>query len=274
VLSERAGVGCADVLVKEGDMVPFGRHALKVLETPGHTSSCISFLTDDESMVFTGDALLVRGCGRTDFQEGDAHALYRSVHGKLFPLPAATTVFPAHDYKGQTATTIDEEKRLNPRLGGGRTEAEFVDIMKGLKLAYPKKIDVALPRNLRCGTAVQAADPQLQSGWYPIVGPSGVPEVTAGWIVEHRNEVRIIDVREPQEFTGELGHIDGAELVPLDQLSSATGYDDPRPTVAVCRSGGRSAKAVQLLHDRSFARVASLKGGMTAWNAAGLPVRR
>jgi sulfur dioxygenase len=155
VLSERAGVGCADLTVKEGDVVRFGRYALEVRETPGHTNGCLTFVLGDHSMAFTGDALLIRGSGRTDFQQGDARALYHSVHEKIFSLPDACLLYPAHDYKGRTVTSVGEEKRHNPRLGGGRTEAAFVEIMSHLSLAYPKKIDIALPANLRCGVARQ-----------------------------------------------------------------------------------------------------------------------
>ena len=142
---------CANRLVAEGDTVSFGKHALRAIATPGHTGGCVSYLVNDAERVFTGDALLVRGCGRTDFQQGDARTLYRSVTGKLFALPDETLVCPAHDYKGRTASTIGEERRWNPRLGGGRTEDEFVEIMAALALPYPRKMDVALPANLECG---------------------------------------------------------------------------------------------------------------------------
>lgn len=151
VLSERAGTGCADVLVKQGDRVPFGRYTLEVRETPGHTSGCVTYVTDDRAMAFTGDALLIRGCGRTDFQQGDARALYRSVHEQVFTLPDATMVYPGHDYKGRTASTVAEEKRWNPRLNTGRSVEDFVETMATLQLAYPTKIDIALPANLHCG---------------------------------------------------------------------------------------------------------------------------
>lgn len=156
VLSHRAGVGCADISAKDGDQIPFGRYHLEVRETPGHTNGCLTYVTSDRAMVFSGDALLIRGSGRTDFQQGDARALYRSVHEKIFSLPASTLIYPGHDYKGRTVSSVDEEKRLNPRLGGGRTEEEFVEIMRRLELAYPKKIDVALPANLKCGVAASA----------------------------------------------------------------------------------------------------------------------
>ncbi len=151
VVSAKAGVTCADRLVREGDQVRFGSRALEVLETPGHTAGCLSYVTDDRSRVFTGDALLIRGSGRTDFQQGDSRQLYRSIHSKIFTLPDATLVFPGHDYKGRTVSSVGEEKRLNPRLGGGRSEAEFAVIMAELDLPYPRKLDLALPANLACG---------------------------------------------------------------------------------------------------------------------------
>ena len=151
VVSVRSGVGCADLLVGDGDAIRFGSLGVEVLETPGHTAGCISYLTLDGAMVFTGDALLIRGCGRTDFQDGDPDALYRSVHDKLFTLPGATLIYPGHDYKGRTASSIDEERRCNPRLGGGRTPAEFAATMRALALPHPRFMAVAVPRNLRCG---------------------------------------------------------------------------------------------------------------------------
>ncbi len=264
VLSERAGVGCADVLVKDGDVVRFGGHGVVVRETPGHTSGCVTYVTTDQAMAFTGDAVLIRGCGRTDFQQGDAHALYRSVHDKVFSLPDTTLIFPAHDYQGRTVTTVGEERRLNPRLGGGKREDEFVAIMANLKLAYPKQIDVALPRNAQCGAT-----------WAPIeVNVAGVPEVAPEWLVAHP-EVRVIDVREPSELGGELGHIERAERIPLALLPGPLA-DEARdqPLVIVCRSGGRSAQATSGLLGLGFSRVASLRDGMIGWNQRRYPVSR
>jgi glyoxylase-like metal-dependent hydrolase (beta-lactamase superfamily II) len=156
VISERAGVGCADLRVEDGDVIRFGGCGVRVLETPGHTTGCLSYAALDRAMVFTGDALLIRGCGRTDFQGGDPEQLYRSIHDKLFALPGTTLVYPGHDYKGRTASSIDEERRCNPRLGGGRTCAEFTAIMRALTLARPRFMNVALPRNVRCGMAADA----------------------------------------------------------------------------------------------------------------------
>jgi rhodanese-related sulfurtransferase len=227
-------------------------------------------------MAFTGDALLVRGCGRTDFQGGDAHQLYRSVHDKLFTLPAATLIYPAHDYKGRTATSVDEERRLNPRLGAARTEAEFVACMRELALAYPKHMDVALPRNARCGMAIVTGEPAPDRRWAPVeTSASGVPEVAPEWVAAHGRDVRLLDVRERDELTGELGHIAGIELVPLGTLPGPleTAPRD-RPIVFVCRSGGRSGKAALLAGALGFERVASMRGGMIAWNERRYPVAR
>lgn len=148
-VSQGAQVDCADLTLKEGSEIKFGRHALRVLETPGHTDSCVSFLCEDR--VFTGDALLIRGNGRTDFQQGSSDRLYESVHGKLFKLPPKTKVYPAHDYKGQTSSTIEMEMKYNPRIGVQKSKEEFIETMKNLKLDLPKKIHEAVPANMTCG---------------------------------------------------------------------------------------------------------------------------
>jgi glyoxylase-like metal-dependent hydrolase (beta-lactamase superfamily II) len=146
-----AGVHDADLALQDGDTVRFGREALEVRATPGHTNGCVTYVHHAASMAFTGDALLVRGCGRTDFQEGDARMLFRSVRERIFSLPDATLLYPAHDYAGRTVTTVGEEKRFSPRLASSISEPQFVALMAALKLAYPKRIDVAVPANLQCG---------------------------------------------------------------------------------------------------------------------------
>lgn len=279
VLSERAGVGCADVYVKEGDRVAFGRYELEVRETPGHTAGCVTYVTGDHAMAFTGDALLIRGSGRTDFQQGSAPALYRSVHEKIFSLPDACLLYPGHDYKGRTVTSVAEEKKHNPRLGGARTEADFVAIMSELDLAYPKKIDVALPANLYCGVpkgVLASGEREAVPTWAPVeVSAGGIPEVAPEWVAAERGAARVIDVREPSELRGELGHIPGVELVPLAQVErAAAGWDREAPLVFVCRSGGRSGKAAVQLAAMGFTRVASMRGGMSAWNERRLPIER
>lgn len=156
VMSVHAGAGCADRLVTTGETVDFGSCSLEVRLTPGHTDGCVSLVDHAGGRVFTGDTLLIRGCGRTDFQQGDARTLYASVHEQLFSLPDATTLYPGHDYKGCTSSSIGEEKEHNPRLGGDKSVQEFVGIMADLQLAPPRKLDVAVPANLGCGVAVQA----------------------------------------------------------------------------------------------------------------------
>jgi sulfur dioxygenase len=146
------GAPCVDVRVGHGDVVPVGGLSLDVLETPGHTDDGVTYRIGDQ--IFTGDTLLVRGCGRTDFQNGDAGMLYDSITGVLFALPDDTTVWPGHDYKGQTRTTIGEEKRHNPRVAG-RSRDEFIAIMAGLHLPPPRKLDLAVTANRACGRIEQ-----------------------------------------------------------------------------------------------------------------------
>ena len=149
VVHRLGGADCADMLVDDGDRLTVGSLELEVRHTPGHTQGCASYVMADR--VFTGDSLFIGGCGRTDFQQGDAGSLYDSIHAKLFTLPPETVVFPGHDYQGRSHSTIGVELAGNPRLGGGKSRAEFIAIMDGLNLAHPKYIDVALPANQACG---------------------------------------------------------------------------------------------------------------------------
>ena len=141
----------ADRALGEGDNIEFGSRFLEVRATPGHTAGCLTYVLDDRTVAFTGDCLLIRGCGRTDFQGGSSAQLYRSIREKIFTLPDACLLYPGHDYRGLTVTSVREEKLYNPRLGLPKTEAEFAHCMANLNLAYPKKIDVAVPANLSCG---------------------------------------------------------------------------------------------------------------------------
>ena len=148
-----AQVTGADRALVHGDVVNVGSLALEVRATPGHTSGCLTYVLrrPPRTLVFTGDALLIRGCGRTDFQQGDAATLYRSVHQQIFTLPDDAEVFPGHDYRGHLSSTVGEEKAHNLRLGAGRDQASFEALMDNLGLAYPKRIDEAVPANLQCG---------------------------------------------------------------------------------------------------------------------------
>ena len=149
VLSALAGADCADLQMSDGDFLVLGDDVIRVLATPGHTPESLSFRWHDR--VFTGDALLIGGCGRTDFQGGDAGTLYDSITEKLFVLPEETLVYPGHDYQGRRVSCIAEEKQLNPRLAG-KSRQEFIEIMHNLDLPKPRLIDVAVPANRLCGT--------------------------------------------------------------------------------------------------------------------------
>lgn len=148
VISRLSGAQ-ADVHIEEGDSIRFGNFALETRASPGHTPGCVTFVLDDQSMAFTGDALLIRGCGRTDFQQGCARTLYHSVHEKIFTLPGNCLIYPAHDYHGLTVSTVEEERTLNPRLT--LTCEEFIKVMDNLNLPKPQQIDFAVPANMRCG---------------------------------------------------------------------------------------------------------------------------
>ncbi len=276
VVSRRAGVDGADLLVDEGDEVRFGAHRLRVHATPGHTNGCITFVTEDEAMAFTGDALMIRAAGRTDFQQGDARTLYRSVHERIFSLPKSCAVYPAHDYKGRSSSSVGEERAHNPRLGGARSEDDFVGYMNNLGLPHPNQIDVAVPANLRAGKPVDSQTPPSpeRASWAPTVRTyAGVLEIEPDWVAERLPELTLLDVREPSEFTGELGHIKRAQLIPLGELRARMAeLDKSAPTVVICRSGGRSAQASIILEGAGFSKVANLAGGMIRWRALELPV--
>ena len=150
-MSRHAGAECADRLLEDGDILRVGSIALEVRETPGHTNTCVTYVLSDQSMAFTGDTIFIRGCGRTDFQKGSSATLYHSVHNHIFTLPEHCRLYPGHDYKGRTVTTVGEEMAHNPRLGGGKTLAEFEAIMDSLNLSLPQRIEEAVPANLSCG---------------------------------------------------------------------------------------------------------------------------
>ena len=262
-----------DVAAEDGQQIAFGRHRITCLATPGHTDGCMSFHVPELGAVFTGDALFVRGCGRTDFQQGSAHTLYASVHGQIFTLPDDTRVYPGHDYTGHTVSTVGEERAHNPRLGGGRTVEQFVEIMGQLKLAPPQKLAEAVPANQRCGLPMEGPLVDPGPGWSVVRSREGVPEVNTSWVADRTGQFRLVDVREPAEFGAELGHIPDAELVPLQSLARAAGSWDPaQPVVAVCRSGARSGTAAALLESMGFQFVASMAGGMILWNDESRPV--
>lgn len=274
-VSGNAGASDMDRALADRDEIRFGGRHLEARATPGHTNGCMTYVLDDQSMAFTGDALLIRSAGRTDFQEGDPHTLYRSITQRIFTLPDACLIYPAHDYRGLTCSSVGEEKRCNPRIGAEHSEGDFVGYMDNLGLPHPRQIEVAVPANLRCGH-IEAAENAQRATWAPLrYTHAGFDEIDPDWVAEYIPDLQVVDVREPQEYTGELGHIPGARLVPLGQLAGTVDtLDRSRPTVAVCRSGARSARAVAILEKAGFERVANLAGGMLSWNGHGLPVSR
>ncbi|MGH7066038.1 MAG: MBL fold metallo-hydrolase, partial [Stellaceae bacterium] len=261
-LSAESGAADADRYLVEDDVVAFGSRNLVVRKTPGHTNGCLTYVLDDRSMAFTGDCLMVRGSGRTDFQQGDPHAMYRSVHQQIFTLPEDCLLYPAHDYRGLTVTSVREERRYNPRLGGETGEGDFAGYMKNLRLAHPKKLDVAVPANLNCGRPQTAIDIAAEPEWAPLrYSFAGIWEIDPHGLEEHARGVQILDVREPDEFTGPLGHIKGAILIPLGALAERAGeLPKDRPIVAVCRAGSRSAQAISILKQAGITDIANLAG--------------
>ena len=261
VMGENAKVDVVSMRVSEGDKITIEGVALDVMYTPGHTDNSYSFLTHDR--VFTGDTLLIRGTGRTDFQNGSARAQYESLFGKLLKLPEETLVFPAHDYKGDMVSTIGEEKRHNPRLQVKSVD-EYVDLMSKLNLPNPKMMDVAVPANLRQGLA---QDDVARKGWaltaVEAIALIGVPSVT------------LVDLREQSE-RDKHGTIPGSLHAPypdladnirrggvLHELASATG----KRIVFYCAFGERSAMAVQAAQDAGIA-ACHIHGGIAAWREA------
>ena len=276
MVAAASGAAGADRYLAQDDVVAFGGRRLLVRATPGHTNGCLTYVLDDRSMAFTGDCLLIRGAGRTDFQQGDIAAMYRSIHEQIFTLPEDCLLYPAHDYRGLTVTSVAEERHFNPRIGGEISLGDFTGYMKNLGLAHPKLMDIAVPANLRCG------QPQGEAATEPLADPdwahlrysfAGVWEIEPHGLEEHHGAVQILDVREPDEFTGPLGHIKDAVLIPLGELAGRTGELKPDcPVVAVCRAGGRSAQATVILQKAGFREVANLTGGMLRWRAEGHPV--
>jgi len=254
--------------VCDGDTLALGTLTLRFLDTPGHTPDGISIHVGDA--VFTGDTLLIRGTGRADFFGGDAGLQYDSIVGKLFTLPEQTVVLPAHDYRGNTASTIGEERRLNPRLAG-QTRDSYVALMANLQLPLPDRIQEVLQPNQTALDDDTLSFPTLAQ----LNEVRQIPARTLNDLLAQKAAPLVIDVREDSEFRGQLGHLPGANLIPLRMLASrapelAVGKE--APIVVVCRSGVRSTTAAAILTGLGFEDVSNLKGGMLAWQDSGLPV--
>jgi len=274
VLSRRYAVKEVDVAVDHGDVLAFGNCSLTVRATPGHTNGCVTYVTTRQDKAFTGDCLMIRGAGRTDFQGGNVHEMWRSIREQIFSLPDDCLIYPGHDYAGRTVSTVGEEKRFNPRIGGDAREEDFVGYMENLGLAHPKLIDIAVPANLKSGRPDNDAMPQ-EITWGPVtVTFAGIPEIRPDWVARHLDELFVVDVRSAGEFEGDLGHLDGAHLIPLNELRERLDeIPHDRPVVAVCQSGKRSAMAVEILLRSGYQRVANVAGGLIQWSRLALPFR-
>ncbi|MBL9017036.1 MAG: MBL fold metallo-hydrolase [Myxococcales bacterium] len=262
------GAAHVDRPLAAGDRIAIGDEALEVRATPGHTDGCLSYV--GPGIVFTGDALLVRGAGRTDFQAGDARQLFRSIREQLFSLPDETVVYPGHDYSGRTSSTIGEERRHNPRIGRGAREEDFVGYMTNLGLPHPRQLAVALPANLVAG---KPATPVAAPAWGPVITTyAGHQEIAPEWVAAHRADVHLVDVRAAHELTGELGALAGVQHIPLEELRARAGeVATDKPVVVICQTGTRSAMGTLILRAAGRNDCANLAGGMVRWRELGLP---
>lgn len=270
IMHRRAPAPAVDEHVDDGDSIMIGDVILRVLHTPGHTPDSISIYAGDR--VFTGDVLLIGGTGRADFAGGDAGQQYDAITQKLFALPDKTLVFPAHDYRGNTRSTIGHEKQQNPRIAG-RTREQYVVLMASLNFPMPEKIQEVLQPN-------QSAIDDDKTKFPDLTELNRVHQLTADEVhalLDSPNPPLVLDVREPNEYCGELGHIRGSMLVPLRQLAGRWTELEPyrgRRFIAVCRSGVRSTTAAAMLTGLGFEQVYNLRDGMVDWNDRKLPVER
>jgi glyoxylase-like metal-dependent hydrolase (beta-lactamase superfamily II)/rhodanese-related sulfurtransferase len=266
IMGEQTKADVVSMRVADGDKVTIEGLTLDVMYTPGHTDDSYSYLMGDR--VFTGDTLLIRGTGRTDFQNGSSRAQYDSIFNRLLKLPEETLVFPAHDYKGDTVSTIGEEKRHNPRLQVKSVD-EYVELMANLKLPNPKMMDVAVPANMHVGLH---QDELVKEG-RSLTARDAIASLG-------RPEILLVDLRETGERT-KHGMLPGALHAPyggieeslqpggmLREVAAASG----RRIVFFCAFGERSAMAVKAAKEAGLVNTAHVEGGMDAWKKAGGPV--
>jgi glyoxylase-like metal-dependent hydrolase (beta-lactamase superfamily II)/rhodanese-related sulfurtransferase len=266
VMGEQSPADVVSLRVADGEKVTIEGLALQALHTPGHTSESFSFLMDDR--VFTGDTLLIRGTGRTDFQNGDPYDQYHSLFDRLLKLPDATFVFPAHDYKGDTVSTIGEEKAFNPRLQV-TTPEEYAEIMNNLNLPNPAMMDVAVPSNLKLG---------LQSEAQHRVATVEAADLLANWETRGAAAPLLVDIREEGERQ-RSGTIPGSIHCPYGRFDQFCGKSGVLAGMArqgrillYCAVGERSTLAVELAAEMGLTGLAHIPGGFRAWTAAGGPV--
>lgn len=301
-VSALCGAETADIQIKDGDVFSFTNgEQIKVIATPGHTKGSISFLWRDR--LFTGDSLFIGGCGRTDFQGGDAGAQYDCITQRLFTLPDETLVYPGHDYQQRWVSSIAQERTTNPRLAG-KTREQFIEIMNGLNLPKPRLIEEAVAANRYCGLeenerqdavvfrestrkAAEATDAPAVNcgGTMPTSGGMTVQDMVAAakqQITEvnttnakqliAEGNITLVDIREESEYTA--GHIDNAVPLPRGVLEFKIGNfpelaDKSKPVLIYCRTGGRAALAAQSLKTLGYTNVLSIAGGYEAWQKAG-----
>jgi glyoxylase-like metal-dependent hydrolase (beta-lactamase superfamily II)/rhodanese-related sulfurtransferase len=262
VMGEQSNVDVVSMRVADGDQLEIEGLVLDVIYTPGHTDDSYSLLCGDR--VFTGDTLLIRGTGRTDFQNGDPRAQYESLFGRLLKLPDETLVYPAHDYKGDTVSTIGEERAYNPRLQV-KSPQEYVDLMNNLHLANPKMMDVAVPANMRQGLAQEQI---ARRGW-----AYSAEEAKA---LIGKPDLALIDLREKRERERD-GKIPGALHLSYHDLRENISSSGVLRTLAAtgkillfyCAFGERSAMAVQAAQDSGLSSARHIEGGIDAWKKAG-----
>jgi len=260
VMGEQSPVDVVSMRVTDGERVTIEGINMTALYTPGHTDDSYCFLMDDR--IFTGDTLLIRGTGRTDFQNGDAGAQYDSLFGRLLSLPEQTFVYPAHDYKGDMVSTIAEEKAHNPRLQVSNKQA-YIELMNNLNLPNPKMMDVAVPENIKMGIDI---DRQREVNSIDV---DKLASMTKGDFV-------LVDLREDGERQRH-GVIDGALHAPYSQLDrhlSGLSVFAQKPVIFYCAAGERSAMAVRIAADNGVKNIAHIPGGFAAWKTEGLPVAR
>ena len=266
VMGEQTKADVVSMRLAEGDKLTVEGIALDVLYTPGHTDDSYSFVMGDR--VFTGDTLLIRGTGRTDFQNGDPRMQYESLFGKLLRLPDETFVYPAHDYKGEMVSTIGEEKRFNPRLQVKSVD-EYVTLMNNLNLPNPKMMDVAVPANMHVGLHQEEI---AKRGW--------AIEASSAIRIVGQPDIALIDLREKRERE-KNGVIPGSLHAPYGELQEniapgglihALAETSGKSIVFYCAFGERSAMAVQAAQDAGIASARHIQGGIAAWKKAGGPL--
>ncbi len=261
VMGEQSKVDVVSMRIDDGDRLTIEGMALDVIYTPGHTDDSYCFRMDDR--VFTGDTLMIRGTGRTDFQNGCPRAQYDSIFNRLLRLPDETLVFPGHDYKGDTVSTIGEEKRFNPRLQVDGVDA-YAALMNGLNLSNPKMMDVAVPANMHQGLHQEEV---ARRGW-------AIAAEQARTLIRDPG-IALIDLRERSERTRH-GIIPGALHAPYADLQENIQpggmlheLAETRRLLFYCAFGERSAMAVQAAQDAGISTACHIQGGIAAWKNAG-----